>query len=55
MNNQVLTRIIKANQEEEYTMRFWVSGDSLQTGANLHYHGLIKVNELGTQVAISEK
>lgn len=55
VNNQVLTRIIKANQEEEYTMRFWVSGDSLQTGANLHYHGLIKVNELGTQVAISEK
>lgn len=55
VNNQVLTRIIKANQEEEYTMRFWISGDSLQTGANLHYHGLIKVNELGTQVAISEK
>lgn len=53
VNNQILTRIIKANQEEEYTMRFWVSGDSLQTGANLHYHGLIKVNELGTQVAIS--
>lgn len=55
VNNQVLTRIIKANQEEEYTMRFWISGDSLQTGANLHYHGLIKVNELGTQIAISEK
>lgn len=55
VNNHVLTRIIKANQEEEYTMRFWVSGDSLQTGANLHYHGLIRVNELGTQVAISEK
>lgn len=54
VNGQVLTRIIKANQEEKYTMRFWVSGESLQTGAKLHYHGLIKVNDLGTQVAISK-
>ena len=54
VNGQVLTRIIKANQEEKYIMRFWVSGDSLQTGAELHYHGLIKVNDLGTQVAISK-
>lgn len=53
VNGQVLTRIIKAGQEEEYTMRFWISGESLQTGADLHYHGLIKVNDLGTQIAIS--
>lgn len=52
VNGEVLTRIIKANQEEEYTMRFWISGDSLQTGAKLHYHGLIKVNDLGTQIAM---
>lgn len=52
VNGEVLTRIIKANQQEEYTMRFWISGDSLQTGAGLHYHGLIKVNDLGSQVAI---
>lgn len=52
VNGKVLTRIIKANCHEEYTMRFWISGDSLQTGANLHYHGLIKVNDLGSQVAI---
>lgn len=52
VNGQVLTRVIKANQEEEYTMRFWISGNSLQTGAKLHYHGLIKVNDLGTQIAL---
>lgn len=52
VNGEVLTRIIKANQQEEYTMRFWISGDSLQTGAGLHYHGLIKVSDLGNQVAI---
>ena len=54
VNGEVLTRIIKANQQEEYTMRFWISGDSLQTGAGLHYHGLIKVNDLGNQVAITK-
>lgn len=54
VNGEVLTRIIKAGQEEEYTMRFWISGESLQTGAKLHYHGNIKVNDLGTQVAISK-
>lgn len=54
VNGEVLTRIIKANQQEEYTMRFWISGDSLQTGASLHYHGLIKVNDLGNQVAITK-
>ncbi len=54
VNGEVLTRIIKANQQEEYTMRFWISGDSLQTGAGLHYHGLIKVNDLGSQVAITK-
>ncbi len=54
INGEVLTRIIKSGQEEEYTMRFWISGDSLQIGTNLHYHGLIKVNDLGAQVAISK-
>lgn len=53
VNGQVLTRIIKANEEEEYTMRFWISGDSIQTGARRHYHGLIKVNDLGTQIAMT--
>ena len=52
VNGEVLSRIIKANSEEEYTMRFWVSSDSIQTGSKLHYHGLIKVNDLGNQVAV---
>ena len=53
VNGEVLTRIIKANQEEEYTMRFWISNDSLQTGTELHYHGLIKVTDLGREVALA--
>ncbi len=52
VNGEVLTRIIKANQQEEYTMRFWVAKDSMLTGTKLHYHGIIKVNDLGNQVAI---
>lgn len=54
VNGEVLTRIIKANQEEEYTMRFWVTNDSVSSGVKLHYHGLIKVTDLGNQVAIVE-
>ncbi len=54
VNGEVLTRIIKANQEEEYTVRFWVIKDSLLTGAKLHYHGTIKVTDLGNQVAMSK-
>lgn len=52
VNGEVLTRIIKANQQEEYTMRFWVTKDALLTGTKLHYHGIIKVTDLGNQVAI---
>ena len=55
VNGEVLSRIIKANAEEEYTMRFWISSDSIQkTGSKLHYHGLIKVNDLGNQVAMTK-
>lgn len=53
VNGEILTRIIKANHEEEYTMRFWISKDALMTGTKLHYHGLIKVTDLGSQVALS--
>lgn len=53
INGNVLTRIIKANQEEEYTMRFWITNkQDLTTGTKLHYHGKIEVKDEGTQVAI---
>lgn len=55
VNGEVLTRIIKANSEEEYTMRFWITNDSVLTGTKLHYHGLIKVTDLGSQVALVNK
>lgn len=51
VNGKVLTRIIKPNEKEEYTMRFWITNNSLQTGAGLHYHGLIKIFDEGTAVA----
>ncbi len=52
INGNVLTRIIKANQEEEYTMRFWITNNNtLTTGIKLHYHGIIDVADVGTDVA----
>lgn len=51
VNGEVLTRIVPAKSTEEYTMRFWVANNTLPTGSKLHYHGLIKVNDEGTQVA----
>ena len=51
VNGRVLTRIIKANKKEEYTMRFWITSNNLQSGSKLHYHGIIKVDDEGTQVA----
>lgn len=51
VNGKVLTRIIKARGEEEYTMRVWVSQNNLQTGSKFHYHGIIKVLDEGYKVA----
>lgn len=53
VNGKVLTRIIKANKKEEYTMRFWImNNNTLPTGAKLHYHGIIDVVDEGIQVAV---
>lgn len=51
VNGEVLERVIKAGQQEEYTMRFWIANNTLPTGSNLHYHGKIVVTDEGTQVA----
>lgn len=51
VDGKVLTRIIKPNQKEDYTMRVWVSQNNLQTGSPLHYHGIIKVKDEGYKVA----
>lgn len=54
VNGRVLTRIIKANKEENYTVRFWiVNNNTLPTGAKLHYHGLIDVKDEGKEVAFA--
>ena len=54
IDGKVLSRIIKAGAEEEYTMRFWiVNNNTLPTGAKLHYHGIIDVIDEGVEVALS--
>ncbi len=55
VDGKVLTRIIKPNQKEEYTMRVWVSQNNLQTGSPLHYHGMIKVKDEGYKVAANSQ
>ena len=52
IDGRVLSRIINANSQEEYTMRFWIDNDSnLSTSAKLHYHGIIKVVNEGIEIA----
>lgn len=51
VDGKILTRIIKARGEEEYTMRVWISQNNLQTGSKFHYHGIIKVQDEGYKVA----
>lgn len=52
VNGNVLNRVIKAKREEEYTVRFWISNkNTLTTGVKLHYHGLLEIKDMGTDVA----
>lgn len=54
INGKVLSRIIKANKQEEYVMRFWINNNNtLPTGAKLHYHGIIDIIDEGVEVATS--
>lgn len=54
INGRVVSRIIKAKEKEEYTMRFWiVNNNTLPTGVKLHYHGLIDVKDEGVEIATS--
>ncbi len=56
INGNVINRIIKANREENYTVRFWISNKSTQnTGTKMHYHGIIKVEDEGALVATTIK
>lgn len=56
VNGNIVNRIIKANSEEEYTIRIWVSNKSNQiTGTKMHYHGIIKVLDEGVLVATTIK
>ncbi len=44
-NNELVIDTIEPKEEIEYTIRFWISADSLMMDNNLHYHGLIQVEE----------
>lgn len=56
VNGNILNRIIKANREDEYTIRFWISNKTTQiTGTKMHYHGIIKVEDEGALVATAIK
>ena len=47
INGEVLVREIKAKEEQEYIMRFWVTTNNITpNGSLLHYHGLIKVENI---------
>lgn len=56
VNGNIVNRIIKANSEEEYTIRVWISNKANQTtGTKMHYHGIIKVIDEGVLVATTIK
>ena len=37
---------LKPLEEKTYSIRVWVTSNSLTAGSNLHYHGKIKVEEI---------
>lgn len=46
LENGVLTKQTLAPQEQvKYTVRFWISNSTLTTGPNMHFHGLLKIEE----------
>lgn len=54
INGNVVNRVIPAKASVEYTLRFWVTNNNtIPTGSKLHYHGIIQVKDLGTQVAVN--
>lgn len=51
-NNLLLSRTIGPNKEEEYTVRFWISKNTIVTEEkNMHFHGVLEVVEEGNDVA----
>lgn len=45
-NNTIVTKIIGPQKEAEYTVRFWISQNTLTQEADLHFHGKIEVVEI---------
>lgn len=46
-NNIIVSDIINPNESNYYSIRVWVTNNtSLVNGTNLHYHGLINLEEV---------
>ena len=50
-NNIIVNKVIGPQKEEEYTLRFWISKNTLTQEADMHFHGIIEVVEDGNDVA----
>lgn len=42
----IVNRIIGAKKEINYTVRFWISQNSLAISNNFHFHGMLEVEEI---------
>jgi len=45
-NGTATTGMIEPGEEIQYTMRFWIMENTLVTGSDLHYHGIIRVMQV---------
>ena len=47
LENRILdTGVISPQSEENYTIRFWISKNTIATESNMHFHGIIVVEEI---------
>lgn len=44
-DNTIVTKILSPKEEVEYTVRFWISKNTLTQDADLHFHGKLEVIE----------
>lgn len=47
LENRILdTAVISPQTEENYTVRFWISKNTLPTESDMHFHGILVVEEI---------
>lgn len=50
-NNIIVNKVLGPKKEVEYTVRFWISKNTLTQDADMHFHGILEVVEDGNDVA----